>query len=279
MTPNEQQSEAWNGAESVHYIDYADRYDRQVAPFTDALLDRAQLGARDHVLDVGCGSGTTTLAAASAASTALGIDISEPLLQVASERARSASIDNAEFVVADAQTHAFESEFDVVLSQFGLMFFDDPVAAFANLRRALAPGGRMVFVCWQALQANEWLMILHRALARRVALPALGGLAAGPGMFALKDPDETAALLDAAGFTTPDLEPIAPTLLLGGGGTLDDSLEFLLGTGIARGLLGRLEGESRAEVIEEVRDGLASHYEEGAGISLGASGWLVSAGR
>ena len=187
------------------------------------------------------------------------------------------SVDNAEFVVADAQTYAFAAgAFDLVISQFGLMFFDDPVSAFANLRRALASGGRVAFVCWQGLEANEWVSVVGRAVAHRVALPDLGGLAGGPGMFALKNPGETTALLGAGGFTQVEIEPISPAILLGGGGTLDESIEFLLGMGIARGLLGRLEPEARAAAIKSVRGTLAERYESGVGVRLGTGAWLVS---
>jgi SAM-dependent methyltransferase len=230
------------------------------------------------VLDVGCGTGATTLTAARGAHTALGADLSEPLLKIAAGRARSASVDNAEFVVADAQTYPFsEDAFDLIISQFGVMFFDDPVSAFANLRRALAPRGRVAFVCWQGLEANEWVLVLGRAVAQHVALPDLGGQAGGPGMFSLEDPDETTALLAAAGFTQIEVEPISPTILLGGGGTLDESLDFLLGTGIARGLLGLAEPEARAAAIEAVRGSLAERYEPGVGVRLGTGAWLVSA--
>ncbi len=278
MTANRQQSEAWNGSESVHYVDHADRYDLQLAPFTDALLGRVQLEQQDSVLDVGCGCGATTIAAARRARTALGADISAPLLEVAAGRAFSASIHNAEFVVADAQTHDFAHEaFDLVISQFGLMFFDNAGTAFANLRRALTPGGRIAFVTWRGLEVNEWVSVVGRAVAQHVALPDLGGQAGGPGMFALKDPDETTALLDGAGLTQIEIEPISPTILLGGGGTLDESVQFLLEMGIVRGLLGRLEPEARAAAIESVRGELAQRYESGVGIRLGTGALLVSA--
>jgi len=278
MNANQQQSEAWNGAESVHYVDHSDRYDRQLAPFTDALLEYIQLEPHHAVLDVGCGCGATTLAAARGARTAVGADLSRPLLEVAADRARAASLDNAEFVVADAQTYAFAAgAFDLIISQFGLMFFDDPVSAFANLRQALAPGGRLAFVCWQGLEANEWVSVVGRAVAQHTELPVLGGQAGGPGMFALEDRDEIAALLDAAGFTQIEIEPISPTILLGGGGTLDESIDFLLGAGIARGLLGRVEPEARPAVIQAIRVALTERYEPGVGVRIGTGAWFVSA--
>lgn len=280
MTPNQQQSEAWNGVESAHFVDHADRYDRQLAPFTDALLERVQLDSDHSVLDVGCGAGATTLAAARFTRTALGADLSAPLLEVAAGRARSESIGNVEFVVADAQTYDFDDgAFDLLISQFGLMFFDDPVSAFTNLRRSLVPGGQAAFVCWQGLEANEWVSVVGEAVSQHVVLPDLGGQAGGPGMFALKNTDETTALLDAAGFTQIEVEPISPTIVVGGGGTLDESIEFLHGMGITRGLLGRLEPDARAAAAESLSGALAERYEPGVGVRLGTGAWLVSARR
>lgn len=278
MIPNQGQVEAWNGGESVHYVSHADRYDRQLAPFTAALLERLRIGADDAVLDIGCGCGATTLQAARDARSALGVDISEPLVAVATDRARQASLDAAQFIVADAQTHSFPAvEFDVLLSQFGVMFFDDPEGAFANLRRALAPGGRTAFICWQELAANEWLMVVAEKVAQHVELPALGGLAGGPGMFALQEPEETTTLLTGAGFDQVVVEPVATTILLAGGGSVDESLDFLLGMGMVRGLLGRLGEGERAAAVDQVRAALAERHQAGVGVPLGAAGWLVSA--
>ena len=278
MAPNEKQSEAWNGGESVHYVDHADRYDRQLAPFTEALLEQIRLTPRPSLLDVGCGCGALTLAAARFADSAVGIDISAPLTVVASERARTARIDNVEFVVADAQIHAFAPDtFDLVVSQFGLMFFDDPVGAFSNLRRSLAPGGRLAFVSWQGIPANEWLTVIASQVAKCVEIPEFGGLSKGPGMFALMDQDETTALLESAGFTEVAFESLSPTILIGGGGTVDQAMEFLLGMGMARGLVGLAGTDAHDEVVEAVRLSLTERYEPGVGVQLGAGAWVVTA--
>lgn len=278
MKPNQGQTQAWNGGESVHYVSHADRYDRQLAPFTEALMHRARIGPNDTVLDIGCGCGVTTLQAARNARAALGVDISHPLVRVATDRAREAAADTARFLVADAQTHPFdEGEFDVIISQFGLMFFDDPERAFANLRRALAPAGRMAFICWQELAANEWLTVVARAVERYAELPDLGGRSGGPGMFAFKNAHEVTALLTDVGFTRVVVEPVSTTVLLAGGGTLDESIDFLLGMGMVRGLLGRLDDDQRSATIDEIRATLAERCESGVGIWLGAAGWLVSA--
>ena len=274
VAPNEQQSAAWNGPEADHYVEQADRYDLQLRPVTEAMLRRAAVTTADEVLDVGCGTGATTLAVARRAARVVGLDISAPLVEVARCRAAEASID-VELVVADAQTHRFDGGFDVVVSQLGLMFFDDPVVAFANLRSALRPGGRLAFTSWRPLEDNEWLLVLARA--RPEPLPRLGGLAAGPGMFALQDLDEITGLLESAGFADVVVDPLAVDLLLGGGGSLDDAVQFLLDTGIGRGLLGDLAPEARPSAVGAVRAALAQRYEDGSGVRIGAATWLVTA--
>lgn len=278
MTTNERQVEAWNGPESLHFVDHADRYDVQLEPFTRALLDRALPEVGEVVLDVGCGSGGTTLAAAANAERATGLDLSQPLIELARRRAETAAVDNADFIIADAQTHDFaDGTFDVLISQFGLMFFDDPERAFTNIRRALRPGGRAIFVCWQALPANEWVTLIGAAVNPYVEVPEFGGLVRGPGMFALCDVDEIATLLDAAGFEGMECESCAPEILIGGGGSLDESTKFLLDTGMARGLLGLVEPTQQADVIRTVSAALCDRYEEGIGIRLGAAAWVVAA--
>jgi ubiquinone/menaquinone biosynthesis C-methylase UbiE len=278
VAPNNEQFEAWNGGESVHYVDHADRYDLQLAPFSEALLEQVRRAGHRSLLDVGCGCGAFTLAAARIADSAVGVDFSAPLTDVASERARTGLIDNVEFVVADAQTYAFAPEtFDVVLSQFGLMFFDDPVGAFSNLRRSLVPGGQLAFVSWQGLPANEWLMVIASEVAKRVEVPEFGGLSGGPGMFALKDQDETEALLEAVGFTEVAFESLAPTILIGGGGSVEQSMDFLFGMGMVRGLVGLAGTDAQDEVVEAVRLSLTERYESGVGVRLGAGAWMVTA--
>ena len=278
MRANERQAEAWNGPESAHFVEHADRYERQFEPFTQALLEQVEPDADRVILDVGCGSGTTTLAAATSAERVVGVDLSQPLLELARRRAQAARITNAEFFIADAQTHDFVAgTFDLLISQFGLMFFDDPVQAFTNIRGALSAGGHAAFVCWQGLHANEWLTLIGDAVSRHVELPEFGGLTRGPGMFALCQPDEITTLLGAAGFDHVECDSYTPTIVLGGGANLDDSVEFLLGGGMPRGLLGFVDPSDRDDVLRTVQAELAHRYEEGVGIRLRSAVWVVTA--
>jgi ubiquinone/menaquinone biosynthesis C-methylase UbiE len=278
MRANEAQAEAWNGPESAHFVDHADRYDRQLEPFTQVLLERAGPDPGRVVLDVGCGSGATTLAAAATAERAVGVDLSQPLVELARRRARAAKITNAEFVIADAQTHDFAAgAFDVLISRFGLMFFDDPVRAFTNIRRSLNDDARVAFISWQGLHANEWLMVIANAVSRHAEVPEFGGQSRGPGMFALCEPDEIRSLLGAAGLDQVECDAYTATIVVGGGGGLDDSVEFLLGGGMPRGLLGLVDPSARADVLRTVHAELVDRYVDGVGIRVGASVWVVTA--
>jgi ubiquinone/menaquinone biosynthesis C-methylase UbiE len=278
VAANQPQAASWNGPEAAHFVDHADRFDRQLAPFAHALLEWARPEAPHVVLDVGCGSGASTLAAATRADRVTGLDFSEPLVELARRRAQDALIGNAAFVIGDAQTHQFDGgTFDLVISQFGLMFFDDPVAAFTNIRRALRAGGRVTFVSWQGLAANEWLTLIADAVGQHVELPEFGGLSRGPGMFALAQPDDMTTLLGAAGFKQVACQSCTPASILGGGGGVDDSVDFLFGNGMLKGLLAYVDGDSRDDVLWTVRGELNDRYYEGDGVRVGAAAWVVTA--
>jgi SAM-dependent methyltransferase len=277
---NAEQIEYWNSDEARHWIDHQARYDAMLRPFTDHLLTVAAIGPGDRVLDVGCGTGTTTFAAAAAArgGDALGLDVSRPMIDRARSRASDEAIQNVRFEVADAQVaDVGRGSRDVVMSRFGVMFFDDPVAAFANLAGAAEPGGRLVFVCWQGLPQNEWVLVPGMAAATQIPLPDLGPPGA-PGPFALADPDRTAEVLRAAGFRDVDVGPVEAAMLLGGGGSLEETLEFLRGTGMARAIFADAAADAEARATDEVRDALAGHQTP-EGVCLGAAAWIVRASR
>jgi len=276
--PNAEQIAHWNADEARHWVDEQDRYDRQLAPFADAVLRAAAHGSADRVLDIGCGCGRTTLLAARDAAGAVGVDISAPMLARACARADAERVTNARFEQADVQTHAFEADsFDVAISRFGVMFFDDPVAAFSKVARALRPGGRLAFVCWQDLGQNEWLLVPGVAAMQHVPMPDIG-TPGGPGMFSLAEPDRVRALLEPSGFVDVDVVAFDAPMLLSGGGTLEETIDFLVASGIGRAMLEKAEPEAAARAVEAVRDALAPLH-DGDGVWLGASAWVVTARR
>jgi SAM-dependent methyltransferase len=274
---NAEMAGAWNGAEGEDWAARADRFDAASAAFDPALLEAAGIGAADRVLDLGCGAGISTRAAARAASDGhvIGIDLSGTRLAEARRRSAAAELTNTTFVQGDAQVHPFEpAAFDVAVSRFGAMFFGDPVAAFGNVARALRPGGRLAALSWQPLARNEWLLVLRRTLAAGRPLPEPPGDAPGP--FGLSDPDHVRRVLAAAGFETVHVAEVPGMVRLGA--DAEDAFDFVSGLGLTRGLLGGLDDGVRRAALDELQAALAQHATPD-GVLLGASAWLTTAHR
>ena len=181
------------------------------------------------------------------------------------------------FQQGDAQVHPLEpTKFDAVISRFGVMFFADPVAAFANIRSATQPAGRLVFVCWQPLAANQWLLVPGAALAEHVPPPAGFGSGDGPGMFAFADPDRVRSVLAAAGWRDIEITSEHVSILVGGGGSVEDTVEFLRTGSMGRMMLAGADADTVERAVASVRAALAPHA-DAEGVHLGAAVWLVRA--
>jgi SAM-dependent methyltransferase len=207
--PNVQQAALWNDGSGKAWVDLQPVLDEVLAPFERLVVDAAYPGEGGTVLDIGCGAGATTLAMARRVGTSgrcVGIDISEPLVALATARARAEGTGNAEFVAADAQTHTFEAgRFDAVVSRFGVMFFDDPMAAFSNIRRAARPGGRLAFVAWRSPAENDFMTAAARAAAPFLP-PASPADPNAPGQFAFADGARVAGILEASGWSSIEVQ-------------------------------------------------------------------------
>jgi len=200
VTTNEVERQRWNDELWASLWPKRERLTDAVSAF---VLDAAALAPGERVLDVGCGGGRTTLAAALAVGvdgTVVGADISAPLSELATRRAREAGAANVTFRVVDMQADTVDGEaFDVVLSQFGVMFFEEPITAFGNVRAHLKPGGRLAFACWQSAERNPWFFA--SAIAQFLPPPPAPGPGKAPtGPFALADPAQTSGILLSAGF-------------------------------------------------------------------------------
>ena len=276
---NTDQAERWNSGEDLaHWLDNQARYDRMNEPFTALILDAAAFRPGAQVLDVGCGCGGTTLAAARliAPGQGVGVDLSGPMLARARARAEAAGLSNAVFQQGDAQVHPFgPARFDTVISRFGTMFFADPVAAFANVRSAVRPGGRLIFVCWQPLAANQWLLVPGAALAEHLPPPGFGS-GDGPGMFAFADPDRVRPILAAAGWRDIEITSEPRSILVGGGGSVDDAVEFLRTGSMGRMMLAGADADTVDRAVASVRAALTP-YADAEGVHLDAGVWLVQA--
>lgn len=274
--PNHTQRSAWNGDSGYRWIADPDQRDHVLADTAAALALAGRVQPGEHVLDIGCGCGATTLAAARAAGpegTVLGLDISEPMLSVAQTRLAATPLNNVTLRLADVQTDELPAAIhNIAISRFGTMFFDDPIAAFTNIAASLRAGGRLCIATWQPLSANPWLAIPGAELLRYGTLPDTTGTA--PGMFAQSDPAVIHATLTAAGFTDIDVAPIDVTMHLGGNPT--DASAYLTDTGIARTVLETIAPHERDGAIAAVIS-LLGQYVGPNGVSLGAGIWLTSA--
>ncbi|SFT52874.1 Methyltransferase domain-containing protein [Geodermatophilus amargosae] len=264
---------AWDGAQGAFWAAQADRFDRAVARYDAAFLAAARLRPGDRVLDVGCGTGATTRAAGRVTGSALGVDLSSAMLEVARQRAAAEGLDGVRFEQADAQVAPFPAEgFDVAVSRTGAMFFADPVAALANVGRALVPGGRLVLLVWRALEENEWMSEVLGALSagRPLPVPPPGA----PGPFSLADPGRVREVLTAAGHRQVEVEGLAEPEWFGA--DPDDALTFVLG--FAGWLLDGLDDDARASAVADLRRRIEAHAGPG-GVEFGSAAWLVTARR
>lgn len=272
---NRESAQAWDGVEGAFWAAHADQFDRSVGGYHGPLMAAAGIHPSDHVLDVGCGTGQTTRAAGSAASagSALGVDLSGDMLEVARELADRDGLDNVRFLQADAQVHPFRSGgFDVVLSRMGTMFFGDADTGFANLARALRPGGRLAILVWQRPEANEWIGELTAALAagRDLPTPDVGA----PGPFAFADADGAGRVLASAGFI--DLHVDGLTAPMWWGSDPHEAREFVLG--LMGWLLHGLDARATARAHERLEATLAAHATD-EGVEFASAAWLIRAHR
>jgi SAM-dependent methyltransferase len=225
---------------------------------------------------VGCGCGHTTRAAAGRAAPAevLGVDLSRPMLARARQLADDEGLGNVRFEQADAQTHRFAAHgFDAAISRFGVMFFVDPVAAFANIRTALAEDGRGVFVCWQQLADNPWITVALEAVLQHVEPPAPVDPDA-PGPFSLAHPDRIRSVLGEAGYVAVSIEPVHEVLYMGADPA--DAMTFLRATSLGKAALEPAPPDAAARAVEAAALALEP-FATDAGVLLDSAAWLVHA--
>ncbi|MEU7983790.1 methyltransferase domain-containing protein [Streptosporangium canum] len=275
---NTEQADAWNGYEGNHWADHQDRYDAVNSGFNDHLLAAAAVGERDRVLDVGCGNGQVTRLAARRARLghATGIDLSAPMLQRARAAAAGEGVGNVAFERGDAQVHPLPAAgFDVAVSRFGIMFFADPVAAFANIGRALRPGGRLAFLSLRKMSDNDLGPVFTAMAEHLPARPATTGPGA-PGPESLADPDRIREVLTGAGFEAVTSVPVdAPQLW---GRDAEDAAGFLGAWGPVRFILDQVDPAAAARARDALTEALRAHEEPGA-VRLRGAAWLVTATR
>jgi SAM-dependent methyltransferase len=271
---DDEQEKLWNGVAGRGWVEAQELLDQLFKPFEDLLVEAVSARSVSRVLDVGCGTGSTTLAVArqlGANGRCIGIDISDPMLTAARARAERESTP-ASFIRANAQTHAFEpASFDMIISRFGVMFFDDSVRAFANLRRAARDDAGLRFIAWRSAVENPFM-----TTAERAAAPLLPNLPArrpdAPGQFAFADPRHVHRILEESGWAGIDIRPIDVACSLP---------EQELVRNVSRlGPLGRVlhetDEQTRKEVLAAVRAAF-DPYVHDAEVRFTAACWMVSA--
>lgn len=275
---NSQQIADWNGEQGRRWAEHQQRIDRMIEPYGNAALRAAAVKAGEQVLDIGCGTGSTTLALADAVAAqgrVLGVDISQPMLAVARQRAAAQPELKLSFAEADASSAALPAQQDLLFSRFGLMFFEQPAAALRHLRGHLKPGGRCAFVCWRAPRDNPWAMapLVAARQALGITPPPVDPLAPGP--FAFADEQRLRGLLAEAGFEPIDVQRFDAQNALG------DSAHAAALDCLQIGPVSRLPREAGPErepqIVEAIEHALAAHTAADGTISLAGSSWVVTA--
>ena len=267
------QQEYWNGQAAERWISGRERMDRSLASISTAVIERAAPRAGERVLDVGCGCGTTSLVIAGRVApggSVLGVDISAPMIEEARGRAGGAPVT---FEVADAAERRFAPDFDLLFSRFGVMFFADPAAAFRNLRTALAPGGRMVFVCWRPLRDNPWAFA-PLAAARDLLPPMEPPDPHAPGPFALADSDRLRGILTEAGFRDVAIDAHDDHMYTGA--SVEEATDHAMMVGPLSRMIAGAPDDLRAAIRPRV-SAAVEPFATAAGVAAPANVWLVTA--
>jgi SAM-dependent methyltransferase len=264
-TANAAQQEYWNTIAGPRWIGLEGFVERRVRAVNDLLLARSGLVAAEKVLEVGCGTGAFTVPLAEAVGergTVLGADISAAMLAAARQRLADTGLRNVTLVEADAQTHEFApGRFDLVTSRFGVMFFADPAAAFANLLRPVRPDGWLCFACWASLEDNRHWLIPYEVVLRHLGPPAPKPPRA-PGPMAFADPDYVRSFLGAAGWAQIEIHRETPDII---SSTAQEEAEHACIMGPSGRLIDEKQPDqaSRETIQAEIEEAFAAALQDG----------------
>jgi SAM-dependent methyltransferase len=283
MTGNSAQAFDWNGNSGERWLANQERLDRMLAAYGDAAVAAAALQSGEQVLDIGCGAGVTTLDIAHLVRPdgfVLGVDISGQLIGRARECAGTDA--GVAFRLSDASREAFApSRFDLLFSRLGVMFFDDPVAAFAHMRRALKPEGRLAFVCWRGAAENDWTR-LPMAAIRGIVPPAPPTDPDAPGPFSFGDRDRVTRILSDAGYGDIAFEAVDHPILFGLGATHEAAIDDAVDHALQVGPLGRALADQPDDVQVRAIAAVRAAFAEKAGpdgVGIEGAAWVVTARR
>lgn len=273
---NQDQIEYWNGIVGEKWRAMHIETETMLRPFTNALLERAAPFSGKTLIDIGCGAGETTILAARGGAKALGIDISKPLLEVARNRTDISS-ESASFIEADASNYQTDINYDIAISRFGVMFFDDPTEAFANIMELMELGAEFHFVCWQDQNNNDWVNVPMRALdgLRGEDTPANPD---APGPFAFARKERIEETLKDAGYHYWNIDCLASKMPMAYGKGLEGAVEYMLRIGPASRAFAELSDDKRKIAKSRLYIELEPYLNDDT-VELEGRVWLVSAGR
>lgn len=252
-------------------------FDTELRRHNEVLRRACGIQYREHILDIGCGTGQTTRQAAhtARAGSACGVDLSAPAIERARQLASAAQFRNVSFERADAQSYRFpQGHFDLAISRFGTMFFDEPAAAFVNIRQALRPAGRLVMMVWQAREHNEWIVAIHRSLeAAGAPVPVVSG---NLNPFSLADPGAVTEILEVAGFTDITFTDVREPVYYGV--DIAAALDWVRGFMCTSEALNRLDPVTAERAVGRLRETFAAHTRDD-GVWFNSRAWIVTARR
>jgi SAM-dependent methyltransferase len=276
VSANEDQIRFWNDKAGHDWTDLQERMDTNLSGIHDAVMAFAAPAPGMAILDVGCGTGLTSMALARIAGSkgrVTGLDVSKPMLGLARRRAEQAGL-KITFVEGDAAVQPFTPDHDLIFSRFGVMFFDDPVAAFANMKTALKPGGRLAFVCWRTPPENPWASApLAAARPFLPDLPPPDPLAPGP--FAFADPERVKDILDRCGFRDVTVRKYDGVMTMGR--DMASVAAQTLRIGPLSRALGEADESTKASIVEAVRAALEKFRGPSGEVAPPTACWLVGA--
>lgn len=276
---NQPQIDLWQGRVGEKWAALQGRLDAMLGQATAELRARAGSVEGLRLLDIGCGTGATLILWAEAGAKVTGLDVSAPMLAVAARRTQG----QVALVEADAATWTGDAPFDLAVSQFGVMFFEDNDAAFANIFVNIRPGGRLLFACWRSVAENAWVTtptgaIKHLLPATPLAPPNAQPTTPRPGPFALADKGRLASILDRAGFGDVSIEPFDFDVYLATNGGVDEAVDMLMRIGPTGAALAEADDAARQAAPAQLNAALAPHARSGT-VTLGGAIWLVDAVR
>jgi SAM-dependent methyltransferase len=275
---NSEQIAEWNGALGQRWVAMQRDIDRIVMPFGDAALKAAAPQPGERVIDIGCGCGDTSIEIArlvGAAGSVLGVDVSQPMLEVARAHGALANCAHLAFRDGDASEAELPANIDLLFSRFGVMFFSQPSPAFSHLRKSLRAGGRCVFVCWRTPRDNPWAMTPLAAARTAMGVTQAPADPNAPGPFAFADEERLCDILSSAGFGAIDVQRFDAAIALGA--TSRSAAENVVQIGPVSRLVREVGAEHLPIILDAVERTLAPLAAADGHVSLNGSTWIVAA--